>query len=129
MISILETINNALQPINAQIAYRVRNEIAYYLSYAIEDNLLTFEQAMDNALMQKILPRIQGEGTRIQKGLGGILDAIIPGRNFAKAEDLLVEIDNYRKTAGSNYPYSKSIQKISFMLEGIRNNGYATYWL
>lgn len=129
MISILETINNALQPINAQIAYRVRNEIAYYLSYAIEDKLLTFEQAMDNALMQKILPRIQGEGTRIQKGLGGILDAIIPGRNFAKAEDLLVEIDNYRKTAGSNYPYSKSIQKISFMLEGIRNNGYATYWL
>ena len=87
---------------DAQIAYRVRNEIAYYLSYAIEDNLLTFEQAMDNALMQKILPRIQGEGTRIQKGLGGILDAIIPGRNFAKAEDLLVEIDNYRKTAGSN---------------------------
>lgn len=129
MIGILESINKALQSINAQIAYRVRNEIAYYLSYAIEDNLLTFEQAMDNALMQKILPRIQGEGHRIQKGLAGILDAIIPGMNFSKEDDLLVAIDNYLKTAGNSCLYSKSIRKITFMLEGIRNNGYATYWL
>ena len=128
MVDILERINQALQPINAQIAYRVRNEIAYYLSYAVEDQLLTFEQAMDNALMQKILPRIQGEGHRIQRAFGGILDAIIPGENFSKEEDLLKALEKYQQNK-SQYPYSKSIQKICFMLEGIRNNGYATYWL
>ena len=51
MVDILEKINLALQPINAQIAYRVRNEIAYYLSYALEEDLLNFEEAMDNAIM------------------------------------------------------------------------------
>lgn len=129
MIDILENINKALQPINAQIAYRVRNEIAYYLSYAIEENLLTFDQAMDNALMQKILPRIQGEGHRIQKAFGGIMDAIIPGKNFAKEEDLLKALENYQKTTRDDAPYNKTTRKICFMLEGIRTNGYATYWL
>lgn len=129
IINILERINKALQPINAQVAYRVRNEIAYYVSYAIEDGLLSFDQAMDNALMQKILPRIQGEGHRIKNGLGGVLDAVIPGMNFSNEDDLLLAIENYLKTAGDDYPYSKSIQKIRFMLEGIKNNGYATYWL
>ena len=129
MIKILEAINKDLQPINAQVAYRVRNEIAYYLSYVLEDGLLSFEKAMDNAIMQKILPRVQGEGHRIQKGLSGILDTIIPGMNFSNEDDLLLAIDNYLKTAGDDYPYRKSIKKIRFMLEGIRNNGYATYWL
>ena len=129
MIGMLEGINKALQPINAQVAYRVRNEIAYYISYAIEEKVMSFEQAMDNAIMQKILPRIQGEGQRIQKAFAGILDVIIPGRNFLNEDDLLEVIDDYIISQGSDYQYRKSIRKIQFMLEGIRSNGYAAYWL
>ena len=129
MVEMLEGINKALQPINAQVAYRVRNEIAFYITYAIEENVMSFEQAMDNAIMQKILPRIQGEGHRIQKAFAGILDVIIPGRNFINQDDLLNAIDEYIKSQGSNYQYRKSIRKIQFMLEGIRSNGYAAYWL
>ena len=79
--------------------------------------------------MQKILPRIQGEGHRIQKAFGGIMDAIIPGKNFAKEEDLLKALENYQKTTRDDAPYNKTTRKICFMLEGIRTNGYATYWL
>lgn len=129
MIVMLEGINKALQPINAQVAYRVRNEIAYYISYAIEENVMSFEQAMDNAIMQKILPRIQGEGQRIQKAFAGILDVIIPGRNFLNEDDLIKVIDDYIISQGSDCQYRKSIRKIQFMLEGIRSNGYAAYWL
>ena len=129
MVDMLESINKALKPINAQIAYRVRNEIAYYISYAIEEHVLPFEQAMDNAIMQKILPRIQGEGYRIQKVFAGILDVIIPGKNFLNEEDLLNTIEEFIKSQGSDYQYRKTIKKIQFMLEGIRSNGYAAYWL
>ena len=129
MVDMLESINKALKPINAQIAYRVRNEIAYYISYSIEEHVLPFEQAMDNAIMQKILPRIQGEGYRIQKVFAGILDVIIPGKNFLNEEDLLNTIEEFIKSQGSDYQYRKTIKKIQFMLEGIRSNGYAAYWL
>ena len=129
MVSLLETINNVLKEINVQIAYRVRNEIAFYLSYALEYKIYKYEQALDNELMQKILPRIQGSGRGTENALRGILNAIVNDHIFSDNE-LYTEVNNYVSSKnGKEYSYMKSIEKIQFMLRRLEQDGYTSYWL
>lgn len=129
MVTLLEAVNNALKDVNSQVAYRVRNEMAYYLSYALEGDIFTYEQAVDNELMQKILPRIQGSGQSTEKALRGILNAIVQDHSFNDNE-LVSEVEKYIADKNSSaYPYKRSVEKIQFMLRRLEQDGYTSYWL
>ncbi len=129
MIIMLEAVNAALKEVNSQVAYRVRNEMAFYLLYALEDGIFTYDQALDNELMQKILPRIQGSGKGVENALRGILNAIVNDQQFNDNE-LATEVDKYVSSkSGTNYPYKRSIEKIQFMLRRLEQDGYTSYWL
>ena len=129
MVTLLEDVNNALKEVNSQVAYRVRNEMAYYLSYALEGGIFTYEQAVDNELMQKILPRIQGSGQSTEKALRGILNAIVQDHSFNDNE-LSTEVEKYiSDKKGTDYPYKRSVEKIQFMLRRLEQDGYTSYWL
>lgn len=66
----LDRINKILKPIHAQVGYRVRDEICFYLAHNGEANdLLNENDALDFCYMQKILPRIAGSGERVHKVL------------------------------------------------------------
>lgn len=66
----LDRINNILKPIHAQVGYRVRDEICFYLAHNAEaNNLLSENEALDFCFMQKILPRIAGSGERVDNVL------------------------------------------------------------
>ena len=62
----LQKINKILQQANAHVGYRVRDEIVFYLLNNKKYDLLPEDQAMDNELMQKILPRIQGSSLSVK---------------------------------------------------------------
>lgn len=66
----LEQINGILKSIHAQVGYRVRDEICFYLAHNAEaGELLSENEALDFCYMQKILPRIAGSGDRVDKVL------------------------------------------------------------
>ena len=63
----LQKINVILREANAHVGYRVRDEIVFYmLNNKKAGKLLTEDEAMDNEIMQKILPRIQGSSVAIR---------------------------------------------------------------
>ena len=63
-------INNILEKYQQHFAYRVRDEIVFYVIYAVKNDLFSFEQAMDYSIVQKILPKISGSG-------GEVLDILV----------------------------------------------------
>jgi len=129
MVTMLEAVNAALMEVNSQVAYRVRNEMTFYLLYALESDIFSYDQALDNELMQKILPRIQGSGRGTENALRGILNAIVNDYQFNDNE-LSAEVDRYVSSKmGDYYPYKRSIEKIQFMLRRLEQDGYTSYWL
>lgn len=73
----LDRINNILKPIHAQVGYRVRDEICFYLAHNAEaGNLLSEDEALDFCFMQKILPRIAGSGERVDNVLTELARAL-----------------------------------------------------
>ena len=100
----LGLINKILSGADLEFGYRVRDEITFYIINADKDGVLKYSEAMDNCIMQKILPRIQGSGKDVKKAL----------------EDL--------KTHCSTKSYANSLDKINFMLDRYEADSYTSYW-
>ncbi|MER1999413.1 MAG: DUF3578 domain-containing protein, partial [Lysinibacillus sp.] len=88
----LTSINVILKEIHAQVGYRVRDEICFYMAHNVEgDMLLTEDEALDFCYMQKILPRIAGSGLRVEKVLEQLVEFMqtrhLP-RSQAKLEEM-----------------------------------------
>lgn len=137
VVEILKKVNEPLKKINAQVAYRVRDEISYYVTYSQQYNLLKLSDAMDNALLQKVLPRIQGSSmalkdvlitlfqisvgkdkTDIQKDDNDVGDIMQKYLDKQDKQDMQHNMD-YPKTAG----------KIAFMMRRFEDDGYTSFWL
>lgn len=100
----LENFNEILKSANAHVGYRVRDEIVFYSLYGVDAVGLDENHALDNVILQKILPRIQGSSAKIKEML----------------EELERQFEN---------EYPKSAEKIAFMLERLEEDGFTTYWL
>ncbi len=126
----LKQLNEILQKTNNHVGYRVRDEIVFYmLNNKKAGGLLTHEQALDNEIMQKLLPRIQG--------------------NSASLRDMLCELfrfcasDHTQKTGDSDSEkmrkilddpsipcrYRKSAEKLAMMVKRFEEDGFTSYWL
>lgn len=103
---VLQELNTILAKAELHVGYRVRDEIEFYLLYSQQDKILKEDDAIDNQIMQKILPRIQGSGMQIVT--------------------LLEELTEF---CGSKYMKSK--KKLEAMKErcGEYGEGYTSYWL
>ena len=88
----LTTINGYLSEIHAQVGYRVRDEICFYMAHNVEGgNPLSKDEAFDFCLMQKILPRIAGSGTRVEKLLQD-LEQFMEGRALPRSKQKLAQM-------------------------------------
>ncbi len=133
MIVILERINEALKLIGGQVAYRVRDEVSYYISYATKYKLLSFKEAMDYVFMQKILPRIQGSSLALQSVFRELCKVLVDTEEFEDNE-LLDQLEKYIQSNKDNSgilnaDYPKCVQKIVFMLRRFIEDGYTSYWI
>jgi len=63
--SIVTEINNRLEKYQQHFVYRVRDEIVFYVIYAVKNDLFSFDQAMDYSIVQKILPKVSGSGGEV----------------------------------------------------------------
>ena len=117
-------INNILTKSQKQFAYRVRDEILFYMVENKKSDLLDEDDAFDYQIMQKILPAISGSENSVKETLVNLF-------NFICEKEVLNDSDiekakNYMES--SNVRYIKSAEKIVYMLKGYNYDGYASYW-
>ena len=124
----LQRINEILRKANAHVGYRVRDEIVFYmLNNKKAGNLLTEEQAFDNEIMQKILPRIQGSAVSIK-------DMLIELFKFCMGNQAGVDQDNgnvskQMENKADSAMYKESAKKIGYMMKRYEEDGFTSYWL
>ena len=116
----LEQINAILSSIYAQVGYRVRDEIAFYMSYNEEFNLMIRDEAMDFCIMQKILPRISGAGKEVEDVLDRLLNLFTSGEISS-----LDSNSNFIETA----KYPRSAKKLQEMKARYGTQGFVSYWI
>jgi len=119
VVTLLEAMNGILIKANAQIGLRVRDEICFYVVYNAEYHLMTQENALDHAILQKILPRIQGKGSAVESVLTDLFKICAGTRSDGA-------IRNYPGNRGGLFP--KSAQKLSAMVKRFDREGETSYW-
>lgn len=125
-IELLKSINNILKQADLHFAYRVRDEIAYYLVMNKSLELMDAVEALDFQIVQKILPRIHGSSDRIHRVLIELL-------NLLEKKGFSVHTFEYRNIEGEldeeDFRYKRSSKKIAFMLKRFDEDRFTSFWL
>ena len=121
IINQLIKINNILEKYNQQFGYRVRDEIVYYCLYALNDNLFTFEEAIDYCIAQKILPKIGGSD---EDTLDLLIDLYNELNNTTYTRD---DFDSNRDIKTSD-KYKLTNKKILIMVRRFVRDGFTNFW-
>ena len=125
----LQSINEVLVKANAHVGYRVRDEIVFYMLNNKKGELLTHNEAFDNEIMQKILPRIQGSSASVKNMLCEMFK-LCAADYEQKTGD--TDSEKMRKTlddASVNSRYRKSAEKLELMVRRFEEDGFTSYWL
>lgn len=124
----LQTINEILKEADAHVGYRVRDEIAFYMLNNRKDGLLSEDEAFDNEIMQKILPRIHGGSSAVKNILQKLFKQLA-GDYSGYAEDKATceQMKAYLESKGTTYP--KSAEKITYMIRRYEEDGFTSYWI
>lgn len=126
----LEKMNVVLARANTHVGYRVRDEIVFYLLNNREAGLLDENAAMDNEILQKILPRIHGSSVSVKSMLCDLFKEVAGDYEGYQTESNNTAdrmLDMLRKNEQVKYP--KSAEKIAFMVRRFEEDGFTSYWL
>ena len=124
----LQALNEKLAKANAHVGFRVRDEIVFYiLNNKKAGDLLTYEQTMDNEIMQKILPRIQGSSAAVKTLLIDMFKFCMGSGSGIDADT--GNVGEQMKNAAESAKYPKSAQKIGYMMTRFEDDGFTSYWL
>lgn len=115
--TILIEINKTLESVGAQVGYRIRDEICFYMAYNEQGKLLSFDEALDYQIYQKVLPRLAGSDGRTEEVL----------------KQLYVLCANEEYDSGNNdtsyAKYPRSANKLSHMLRRFEYDGFTSFWI
>ena len=127
----LQKINKILQQANAHVGYRVRDEIVFYLLNNKKYGLLAEEQAMDNELMQKILPRIQGSSLSVKNMLCELFKLCAGDYDGYQVQNDNVsdKMSKALRDTNRKIKYRHSAEKIELMIRRFEEDGFTSYWL
>ena len=126
----LQAINEILVKANAHVGYRVRDEIVFYmLNNKVEGELLTHNEAFDNEIMQKILPRIQGSSASVRDMLCELFKVCAADQNQKTGDTDSEKMRKVLSDASINCKYRKSAEKLELMVRRFEEDGFTSYWL
>ena len=126
----LQKINEILLKANAHVGYRVRDEIVFYLlNNKAEGGLLSHDQAMDNAIMQKILPRIQGSSASVRDMLCQLFVICASDHEQKNGDSESEKMRKVLQDAAIPCRYPKSAGKLALMVRRFEEDGFTSYWL
>lgn len=122
--NLLIKINDILKTADLHFAYRVRDEIAFYLVLNKQYELMEPKIAFDFQIVQKILPRIHGSSERIQKVLVELLN-LLEGTDFRSSNFEYSVLDGKI----DKLTYRRTSNKIIFMLKRFDDDRFTSFWL
>jgi hypothetical protein len=131
VMAFMERVNEILKKADLHFAYRVRDEMAFYLLLNLRSGLMEHEEAIDFQLMQKVLPRIHGSSGRTERVLLDLLNLLAEIETAGtdhKTDDLEEKVKEKRKESG-NERYKRSVDKILFMLRRFEEDRFTSFWL
>lgn len=127
-INTLVTINDILKTCNSEIGYRIRDEISFYMLNNLKQHLLSENEALDNEIMQKILPRLHGSSNGLKTALCQIFEVLIGDyKQFQeKKADTCEQMTEYLKKHSAKY--KNTGEKIASMIQRFDEDGFTSYW-
>ncbi|AIQ50664.1 MrcB family domain-containing protein [Paenibacillus sp. FSL R7-0331] len=133
----LVKINTLLEDIHANVGFRVRDAICFYMIYNDRYGLMDEEEAFDWQLLQKILPRIQGSHSSVRRVLLNLMKvAIGSGAGISvNVQELMDDVASplYMRWAGGQNPpgikHPQSARKLAYMLRRLEEDGFTSFWL
>lgn len=118
----------ALQPIGAEFGYRTANEMNRLISFLEILGLEKSESALDVAVMQKLLPKLHGSRTKLNKVLPILASFCFKSCNTDQAKSFLDEFKQEGKLKSEAKPILPlSFTKIARMYAAAQENGFASY--
>lgn len=123
VVSALEVINSALAPVQMQVGYRVRDEVAMFVLSAHDcpDSFVADDQAvinpLDLAIAMKVLPRIQGTGPTLRGALQQLLAWADPTDSSETTTGIQTEA----------FPFCTD--RLRLMLQRLDDTGFTSFWL
>ncbi|MCT4592791.1 MAG: AAA family ATPase [Anaeromicrobium sp.] len=127
VIESIEKINECLKENGLHFAYRVRDEIIFYVTYAVKNQIMDMEEALDYCIMQKVLPRLQGSTTSIKYILIDIFKVLTEFEGKIDKHDNNVWQKMNKHMKGTNN-YKNSGNKIVQMVRRFERDGFTTFW-
>ena len=142
----LETINNALKGTPFEVSYRVLNEFTIMVGVMLDENSdMEFNdiinQALNNILLMKILPRIEGDAemfdlSREYKDKIGItynnrlewLKELAPDIQEVSTEETREDEDDAKLSGESKEHQQTAKEKIQEMIDRLNNQEYTRFW-
>lgn len=126
----LQTINEILQKANAHIGYRVRDEIVFYMLENLKDSgILKKEEAFDNEIMQKILPRLQGSSSSVKDMLCELFKHCATDHSQKTGDTDSEKMRKVLDDVSISCRYKKSAEKLLMMVRRFEDDGFTSYWL
>ncbi len=124
----IKEINTILAKGDAHFGYRMRDEIIFYMLYNEEFRLLPKEEAFDNQIMQKVLPRIQGSSESTANLLRELFKLCAGPYTSKNDKSDARKMEAYLADGGTaNYP--KSAKKICMMLRRYEDDDFTSFWV
>ena len=126
----LQMINEILRKANAHVGYRVRDEIVFYMLESRKDGgILKHEEAMDNEIMQKILPRLQGSSLSVKNMLCELFKLCAADHSQKTGDTDSEKMQKVLDDNGIVCRYRKSAEKLQMMVRRFEEDGFTSYWL
>ena len=125
----LDQINRVLKINNAHVGYRVRDEVVFYMLNNRKAGLLNRDEAFDNAVMQKILPRIQGSSASVRDMLCELFKIFTGDFEEYRTRNDDTASGMFDKLSRDSVRYPRSAEKTAFMVKRFDEDGSTSYWL
>lgn len=108
----LQGTNKVLKDANAHIGYRVMDEIVFNMLNNEATKLIKYDDAFDNEVMQKILPRIQGSSAGVRDLLCKLFKRFAGDYSSFSDDKIWEQMQSF--IANKNCKYKNSANKICY---------------
>lgn len=122
----LKTLNEILSPYNLHFGYRIINEVSLLISNFLEfvsDNEDVLNKSIDYALIQKILPKLNGSFGKLDEPLRKLISFLL--KEEVSHESVNIDFINKIKYEEQKYPYA--LRKLGNMYSNLIHNGFTSY--
>jgi energy-coupling factor transporter ATP-binding protein EcfA2 len=120
-------INDILEDYNFHFGYRVRDEIVFYIIYAVKNGIMEFEAALDLCIIQKVLPKLSGSAKEVLDALVDLYN-LLNGTKYKK--DGFIEENQFKAMEEEikNSKYVLTGEKLIYMMRRFIRDGFTTFW-